>query len=176
VQEIVAAAGLTKGAFYHHFASKEDVLRILHDEFLEIQRALVDGILETYDAPVDQLRALVRTQVVTVAQNRAHVAVFFHESRYLTGERAADITRRLGIIEDRMVAIVQRGVMAGDFSPALDPRTVILGIVGMTAWVQQWYQPSGRRSADGIADELAQMTLDGLLHWNQGPADPALDA
>jgi len=68
VQEIVKAAGLTKGAFYHHFASKEDVLRLIHDEFLAVQTNLIDEILRDYDSPVDQLRQLVRISVLSVAR------------------------------------------------------------------------------------------------------------
>ena len=49
VQEITEAAQVTKGAFYHHFESKEDLLRLIHDEFLDYQLAILkmalDGLL-----------------------------------------------------------------------------------------------------------------------------------
>lgn len=35
VQQIVEDAGRTKGAFYHYFESKEDLLRDLHDRFID---------------------------------------------------------------------------------------------------------------------------------------------
>ena len=34
VQEIVAGAGLTKGAFYHYFGAKEDLLRVIYERSL----------------------------------------------------------------------------------------------------------------------------------------------
>ncbi|MBS1887883.1 MAG: helix-turn-helix transcriptional regulator, partial [Actinobacteria bacterium] len=37
VQRIVDQAGLTKGAFYHHFETKEDLLYEIHDEFIDDQ-------------------------------------------------------------------------------------------------------------------------------------------
>jgi TetR/AcrR family transcriptional regulator, cholesterol catabolism regulator len=163
VQEIVEGAGLTKGAFYHHFASKEDVLRLIHDEFLEVQGSLVEEILETYDSPVDQLRELVRVSVLSTARYQAHVAVFFQERRFLTGERGADVKRRRDAVERKMEQIVRRGIESGELDPGVDPRIAIFGIVGMTAWVHQWYRPGGALSAETIADELARMTLDGLV-------------
>jgi AcrR family transcriptional regulator len=163
VQEIVKAAGLTKGAFYHHFASKEDVLRLIHDEFLEVQVGLVEEILESYDSPVDQLRALVRISVLSVTRYQAHVAVFFQERRYLTGERGADVKRRRDAVEEKMEQIVRRGIESGDFDPSVDPRIAVFGIVGMTAWVHQWYRAGGPLPAETIADKLASMTLDGVL-------------
>src|SRR4029078_8520159 len=163
VQEIVKAAGLTKGAFYHHFASKEDVLRLIHDEFLAVQTNLIDEILRDYDSPVDQLRQLVRISVVSVARYQAHVAVFFQERRYLTGERGADVKRRRAAVGRKMEGIVSRGIESRDFLPDANPRIVVFGLVGMTAWVHQWYRPAGRLSAETIADELSRLTLDGLL-------------
>lgn len=162
VQEIVKLAGLTKGAFYHHFASKEDVLRLIHDEFLAGQAALVDEILESYDSPVDQLRELVKVSVLSVTRYKAHVAVFFQERRYLTGERSNEVKRLRDAFELKLEGIVTRGIEAGDFDPRVDPRIAIFGIVGMTAWVHQWYRPGGTHPVGTIADELAQLALDGL--------------
>jgi len=162
VQEIVKSAGLTKGAFYHHFASKEDVLRLIHDEFLEVQVALVEEIVATHDSPLDQLRELVRISVLSTARYQAQVAVFFQERRFLTGERGADVKRRRDAVEETMEQIIRNGIETGDFDPSVDPRISIFGIVGMTAWVHQWYRPGGPLSAETIADQLAAMVLDGV--------------
>ena len=138
------------------------MLRLIHDEFLDVQVELVGTILEDYESPVDQLRELVRASVLSVARYQAHVAVFFQERRYLTGDRAADVKRRRDTVEEKMEQIVRRGIEVGAFDPAIDPRVAIFGVVGMTAWVHQWYRPGGPLSAEAIADEFARLTLDGL--------------
>ena len=163
VQEIVDRAGLTKGAFYHHFRSKEDVLRLIHDEFLDRQAEMVDRAIATHSSPGDQLREIVRQSIVSVTQYRAHVAVFFQERRYLTGARARDVKRRRDAVERKMEDIVRRGIEAGEFSQAVSPRLAIFAIVGMSVWVHQWYRPGGHLSPEAIADELAALAMDGLL-------------
>jgi AcrR family transcriptional regulator len=162
VQTIVDRAGLTKGAFYHHFASKEDLLRLIHDEFLDVQGVMISEIIAANESPVDQLREIVRTSVLTVAQYRQHVAVFFQERRYLTGERASDVRGRRDSVEEQIEAIVRAGIESGDFDPGISPRVALYGIVGMSAWVYQWYRPDGPLPVEEIADELAAMALNGL--------------
>lgn len=164
VQEIVERAGLTKGAFYHHFASKEDVLLLIHDEFLETQRETIEKIIAAHSSPVDQTREIVRMSVLSVTQYQAHVAVFFQERRYLTAKRAEVVHKKRDAVEKMMGAVIEAGIKAGNFNPAVNPRVAVFSITGMTAWVYQWYRPQGPLSAEQIADQMASMVLNGLRH------------
>jgi AcrR family transcriptional regulator len=48
IADIVSAAGVTKGAFYHHFSSKAEVLETLLDQLVSHLEARLGG---TFDAP-----------------------------------------------------------------------------------------------------------------------------
>lgn len=163
VQQIVDGAGLTKGAFYHHFSSKEDVLRLIHDEFLEVQRETVARIVAGGGTPTEQLRQIVLASVLSVAQYQSSVTVFFQERRYLTGERADDVRERRDAVEAMMEQVVRNGIAAGELDPSINPRVAVFGIVGLSAWLHQWYRPDGPLSAEEIAEELARMVLHGLV-------------
>ena len=168
VQEIVEAAGLTKGAFYHHFTNKEDVLILIQDELVAVQAKIVAEILESRASAVAQLRALVRMMVLNASRYQSQVAVFYRERRFLARERAADVDRRWDVVQQQMEQIVQRGVESGELDPRVDSRIAVAGIVGMAVWVNQWFRPDGALSIETIADELAQMALSGLVRG----ADP----
>jgi AcrR family transcriptional regulator len=163
VQEIVERAQVTKGAFYHHFESKQDVLSLIHDEFLDVQREAIERILEEVDSPVEQLREVIRESVLTVTRYRQHVAVFFQERRYLTGRPAADVKRKRDKLDKAMDDIVIAGVEQGLFDARITPRVAVFGVVGMSAWVHQWYREDGTMSAEQVADDLANLALDGLV-------------
>ena len=55
-EEIVARAGVTRGALYHHFADKRDLFRAVHEE---LERALVADIAERIGGIDDPLELIV---------------------------------------------------------------------------------------------------------------------
>lgn len=163
LQQIVERAGLTKGAFYHHFESKEDLLWRIQDEYLDAQIESAREIVSQEVEPTEQVRQLIRLSMLSVAEYRAHVAIFYQERRHLTGERLDAVTRKRDKVEQLFRSAVQRGTDSGAFNPDLSARIVTFGIIGMCAWSFQWYRPGGRLSIENVADQFCELVLSGLV-------------
>jgi AcrR family transcriptional regulator len=163
VQEITDAAGVTKGAFYHHFESKQDLLRLIHDEFLDYQLAILRMALDSDEDPAVRLRQLLEALLASTTQYLANVTVFYLERRNFTDAQYKAVKRKRDEFDRLFLEVFERGVAEGKFRSDLDPRIVALGIIGMCAWVHQWYRPGGRYSAETIADIFSELALDGLL-------------
>ena len=162
VQEITNLAGVTKGAFYHHFESKEALLRLIHDEYIDHQLALSRRVLEEASEPDEQLRGLIMAILDSVAEFQPNVAVYFQERRALSGEQASEAKRKREELDRMFRDVISRGVASGAFLPSTDVRTATLGIVGMAASAYEWYQPDGPMSASAIGEQFANLALDGL--------------
>ncbi|MEV6924109.1 TetR/AcrR family transcriptional regulator [Dactylosporangium sp. NPDC051485] len=162
VQEIAERARLTKGAFYHHFESKDDLLRHIQDEYLEAQLAAIRRIESGNDDPKARVAELIRFSLTSVAEYRAHVTIFYQERRYLTGELFAEVTRKRDLVEAAFAAMVADGIARGAFRPDVDARIAMLGLVGMCAWAYQWLNLSGPLSVDEVARQFGAMVLQGL--------------
>jgi hypothetical protein len=65
------------------------------------------------------------------------------------------------------VKIVEDGKSDGVFSPRLDTRITVFGILGALNWIPEWYSDKGPASAGEIADKLAEALIFGL---REGPA------
>lgn len=163
VQEITDASGVTKGAFYHYFDSKEDLLRLIHDEFVDDQLAAVRRAIDESDDPVEQLRAVFREFAESVRRFQPSVTVFFQERRYLTGKRFAAVKRKRDEFDGLFRGVLERGVEQGVFRHDLDASLVYLGIVGVFSWMNQWYRPDGQLTTDEIADTFTELLLSGYL-------------
>jgi TetR/AcrR family transcriptional regulator, cholesterol catabolism regulator len=163
LQQIVSDAGLTKGAFYHHFASKEDLLWQIQDEYLETQLEGARAIVADGGSPMDQVRRLVELSLVGVAEYRPHVAIFQQERRHLSGDRLTQITKKRDEVEKIFRSTVQAGIDAGEFRADVSARIVTFGILGMCAWAFQWFNPRGRLRIKDVAEQYCQLILDGLV-------------
>jgi len=164
LQEIVDGAGLTKGAFYHHFNSKEDVLWEIQNEYLDVQIQAANSILSRHQGDcVDLLRELIRLSLNGVAEYRAHVLIFYQERRHLTGERLKIITEKRDTRVQLFRETIRRGIEDGTFKPDTNATIAAFGILGMCALAVQWFDPNGTLTIDDVADQFCDLVLDGLL-------------
>ncbi|WP_110207649.1 TetR/AcrR family transcriptional regulator [Nocardioides daejeonensis] len=162
LQQIVSDAELTKGAFYHHFQSKEDLLWQIQDEYLASQWEAAVAISEGDEEPIQKIRSLILLSLEGVAKHRPHVAIFQQERRNLTGERLADVTAKRDRVDMLFRQTVQEAIDAGQLRADASPRLVTFGILGMCAWAFQWFRPGGSMKIQDVADQFSTMILDGL--------------
>ncbi|GAY09123.1 TetR/AcrR family transcriptional regulator [Pseudonocardia sp. N23] len=161
VQEIVDAAGVTKGSFYHHFDSKDAVLLVIHDTFIDHQLDVLDSI-STGDRPVTEtLAELIEEIVVGVEAYQQQQRIFYEQHRFLTDERFEAVKVKRSEFERRVVRMIERGVERGEFRPIESAKIVAFGIIGMSAWTYHWYHP-GTLTAREIGRLYAQVVIRGL--------------
>ena len=158
-RDVADRAGVTKGAFYHHFATKEDVLHIIHDEFIDRTLEAQERALAQLETPTEQLARMAFDITMVCIEYQKHVKVFFRDQHLLVGGVREAIMEKRRRSTALFRDTVRRGAESGEFASDLDPEVEALGLVGMWVWTYQWYRPGGRRTATEIARQLMTMTL-----------------
>jgi AcrR family transcriptional regulator len=161
VDDIVRQVGVTKGAFYHYFDSKGTLLYELHDEYVSYAVARVRHVIESESHPAGQLRAYVRELFSQIHEYQEYVQVLFDERRDLPPENVDAVEAKKDMLRKLLEDVIASGIEDGTFRRT-DPKLAALAVSGMALWAYQWYRPSGRLTAEEIADTFAELIIQGL--------------
>jgi AcrR family transcriptional regulator len=162
VRDIAHAVDIQGASLYAHVASKQEVLWSIVERTASRFEAAADAVDGTDGgsdvAPATRLAALVKAHVGVVTDDLERASVFVHEWRSLDRGRRTDIARRRDAYEGRFRAVIADGVETGAFE-RVDPVPAAAFILTALNGLVAWYRPSGRLSADAIADTYADLAL-----------------
>jgi len=162
VAQVIERAGLTKGGFYHHFASKDELLYEVYGDLITRQLAAMDDILARGLSRAESLRLLIQDLVVSTAGSAQQAVVFWRELHHLADEHTDVYRRARRRYHDAVRKLIADGQKAGEFGTAASAETVTFTIFGVINELPLWYRPTGRQRPAQIAAELADFVLTGL--------------
>jgi TetR/AcrR family transcriptional regulator, cholesterol catabolism regulator len=172
VQDVVRRAGVTKGAFYHHFESKAHLILAIHNRFVDLQIGDITAIVEKGLAPTETLAEAIIVVFRNMIDHKASVSLFVREFPSFPKDVDRAVRARRLEYEQLLVGVIDRGRESGVFHTELPTNVLLYGILGMCAWATQWYDPKRAPAPEVIGRNYARMVIDGLTasHDRLSPA------
>jgi AcrR family transcriptional regulator len=165
-EEIVRAAGLTRGALYHHFPGKRELLEAVYEEIeREITQAIAESALSGPD-PIEALRAGARAFLDHCMEPEIQRIVLLDAPAVLGWERWREIGAKygLGLIEGALSAGVDAGQIAPQ--PVRPLAHVLMGALDEAAMLV------ARAEDPVVARAELEPILGGLLDGLRPPGGP----
>ncbi|MBN9090915.1 MAG: TetR family transcriptional regulator [Reyranella sp.] len=165
VRDIMKACGLTQGALYNHFKSKDELLHdIIASTQAELERVCQQAVSGAGSDPRAKLAAFVRAYVMRHCRLRIEALVANREISWLDAERVRDIRRSRRAIRDIVVGILTEGLEKGVLDPPQvdgrrDLKALAMAMLDQWTNVSMWYTPGGRMSEEQMARLYVDMAL-----------------
>ncbi|WP_458413437.1 TetR/AcrR family transcriptional regulator [Schinkia sp. CFF1] len=163
VNQIVEESGTSKGGFYHHFKSKDELLYIIHDYFINYALDNAKEALRIYTTSTERLQAIIHYNIRIFNLYKPHICVFYQESNYLKPDYKQIINRKRKEYSNIIFKVIKEGIESGEFRSNLDINITTMAIHGMVNWIYKWYKPDGEKTIEEISDIFIDFILQSLL-------------
>jgi AcrR family transcriptional regulator len=162
VQQVVDRAEVTKGALYHYFDAKDDLLYEIYHALIGTQNADLDEIVARGLGASETVRAILVNVVSSTIDRLAEAAVFYREAHKLDAERMAAFRADRRRYHESFRAVIADGQASGEFAAVVPPDTVVQIAMGVVNQLPVWYRPDGPKSAADLGNEIADFVLAAL--------------
>jgi len=161
MQDIARAVDLRKASLYHHVNSKQEILKELLDQALNMLIERLEEVM-VQDLPADEkFRMAMRSYMNCMAENLDLSSVLLLEHRSLEEHHKADHLPRRDKYEELWRQIIEDGIDKEIFNH-YDSKVAVKVVLGVANWTVMWLNPNGRLSATEIADLSSEILLEGF--------------
>lgn len=161
-EEIVRAAGVTRGALYHHFDGKQELFAAVYEQIeVELAERIATGALEANaSSPLEAMRAGVEMFLVASTEPETQRIALIDGPAVLGWDRWREIATEhgLGLIEATLAAAIEAGAI--DSQPVRPLAHVLLGALDEAAMLVARAEDPEKMRAE-VGQTLGAL-LDGL--------------
>lgn len=158
VRDLASAVGIQSGSIFHHFKSKDEILRSVMEETIRYNTALMQASLAEATDLRGRVLALIRCELQSIMGGTGEaMAVLVYEWRSLSEEGREFILELRDNYELLWLGVLNEAKSAGYFKA--DPFILRRLLTGALSWTTTWFRPEGPMSIDQLAEEALSLVL-----------------
>jgi len=166
LRDLSENAGLSMGALYSYFASKDELLSMIQEQGRRITRRVLEQQIRPDLAPMQKLKAGIIAHLYLSEIMQPWFYFSFMEAKNLEKKQQKDAIASELMTEQVYAAILREGQRAGDFAPTDPDMTAAI----IKAMLQEWYVKRWKyRSRQIDVEQYAGF----VLNWVEAFVRPA---
>ena len=160
VRDLAQEVGIQSGSIFHHFKTKEEILRCVMEEVIHFNTDRLREGLEKSSSPRDKLLALIRSELHSInCETGEAMAVLIFEWRCLKPESQEHILGLRSDYEQLWLDTLQEAQQSGLIAPQRDLFVLRRLMAGAISWSHYWYKPDGEIKLEQLADQALYLAL-----------------
>lgn len=158
VRDIGREVGILPGSIFHHFRTKDEILKTVMRESIILNLSRMRAALEAADTVEDRLRALIGWELyATHGETGEAWAVLVYEWRSLSAEGQAEMLQLREAYEGLWLDVLREAHDQGLI--AMEPSLLRRLITGALNWSAHWYRPGGELTLADLTEEVLNLVL-----------------
>ncbi|MEY9886958.1 AcrR family transcriptional regulator [Catenulispora sp. MAP5-51] len=161
-RQIVEAAQVTKGALYHWFSSKEELLTSIYRELLAEQTTRLETIAAG-EGPADVRLHQAVTDLFAHMDDHAEALTVWARSMHLVaGEHAAAVRAERRRYQHLFQDLVEEGQKTGVFRADVGASVITNTFLSSVVQIHRWFRAEGPLTRRELGTQMVVLFLDGV--------------
>ncbi|OLF52340.1 TetR/AcrR family transcriptional regulator [Pseudomonas chlororaphis] len=158
VRDLAGAVGIQSGSIFHHFKSKDDILRAVMEETIHYNTALMRAELAEAGSVRERVLALIRCELQSIMGGSGEaMAVLVYEWRSLSEPAQIDVLALRDIYERIWLHVLGEAKEAGFIKG--DVFITRRFLTGALSWTTTWFRAEGSMTLEQLAEEALTLVL-----------------
>jgi TetR/AcrR family transcriptional regulator, cholesterol catabolism regulator len=158
VRDLASAVGIQSGSIFHHFKSKDEILRAVMEETVLYNTALMQSELAMAQDLRGRVLALIRCELQSIMGGTGEaMGILVYEWRSLSEEGRRHILALREAYEQIWLDVLGEAKQAGYFSG--DTFVLRRFLTGALSWTETWFRPDGPMSIDQLAEQALLLVI-----------------
>ncbi|MBD0702914.1 TetR/AcrR family transcriptional regulator [Pseudomonas sp. Fig-3] len=159
VRDLASAVGIQSGSIFHHFKSKDEILRAVMEETIRYNTALMRAALAEADSVRERVLALIRCELQSIMGGSGEaMAVLVYEWRSLSEQGQRQVLALRDIYEALWLEVLGQAKDAGYIRG--DVFITRRFLTGALSWTTTWFRAEGSMSLDELAEQALILVLE----------------
>lgn len=159
VQNICDSAGVTKGAFYHYFESKEAALSEIYGRMFRLQMTQLEEISDSDAEVLDRLRQIAKGVVTSSLERIDEATVFWRSLPSLSPEAQHEIRVERRKYHLKLRSLIEQGQREGSVRGDISADMLINFYYGSVHQLDAWFHTDGPLSTEEVGDCYSELFI-----------------
>ena len=158
VRDLASAVGIQSGSIFHHFKSKDEILRTVLEETIHYNMAMMHSALAVAGTPRDRVLALIRCELQSIMGGTGEaLGLLVYEWRSLAVEGREYILSLRETYEQLWLQVLSEAREAGCFKA--DAFVLRRFLNGALSWTSTWFRQDGPMSLEQLAEQALLLVI-----------------
>ena len=156
VRDLAAAVGIQSGSIFHHFRTKEEILKAVMTEAILVNTGRMRSRLASAGSTRDAVRVLVQCELESInGETGEAMAVLVYEWRSLSEASQTEILKLREVYEGIWLETLTRARDEGLVEA--EPFILRRFLTGALSWTITWFRPEGDMTIEDLAGHVMTM-------------------